>query len=197
MSYGRFVGALRRILIDLGMEGQTAAKRTFYSLRRELPTGADILSLEDNDAYAIGNWQEIPKGINSQRPRAQPIMPKHYAGNKVTTGGFAKTKVIAAIMKTHELLGDTFDWEDVRSQHFQGDVLVAMAAELSPPGMADEVTVDPSTHRTSVVDTDGPVCELPTARDESSEEEECPDDRSPCWFIQGQGKKAMVHLTRE
>jgi len=195
MSYGRFIGAFRSLLRGLGMKEDEAVKRTYYAIRRELPTGADVLALGDDEAYAVGNWQEIPKGLGSKRPRAQPSMPKTYAACKVTTGGLAKAKVVAAIMHTRAAVGPCFDWEDVRAQRFSQDKLDAMAAALNVSGPSAASSGESGQDAAAVAATPGES----GSSTETSEEEpvgEAPELEEG-WFIQDVSRRRTLHFYHE
>ena len=67
MCYSRFVDLTRRVVQAMGFE---SVKVTTYSLRRFLPSIADVLKFPDPRAQAIGEWAEIPKGIDGRAKRA-------------------------------------------------------------------------------------------------------------------------------
>ena len=97
MRYKRFVTLMRTLLVDMGSPGP-ASGWTFNALRRLMPTGADTLQFSDSVATAIGNWQDTPKsGPDVKRGKMRDQMSKLYAGDKVTTAGHYKIKVVVAI----------------------------------------------------------------------------------------------------
>ena len=88
---------MRTLLTDKGSPGP-ASGWTFNALRRLMPTRADILQFSDNVATAIGNWQDTPKsGHDTKRGKMRDQMPKLYEGDKMTTAGHYKIKIVAAI----------------------------------------------------------------------------------------------------
>ena len=97
MRYKRFVTLMRTLLVDMGSPGP-ASGWTFNALRRLMPTGADTLQFSDSVATAIGNWQDTPRGgPDVKRGKMRDQMSKLYAGDKVTTAGHYKIKVVVAI----------------------------------------------------------------------------------------------------
>ena len=92
MRPGRFVILARLLLTELGMDKAVVKKRTFNSLRRFLPTGADALELDDSIANGIGNWQDLSRGSKpggAEEPRCpwqrdtlmtQSLQPHHTNG---------------------------------------------------------------------------------------------------------------------
>ena len=116
MPYKKFVTLMRTLLTDMGSPGP-ARGWTFNALRRLMPTGADTLQFSDRVATAIGNWQETPKANRDmQRGRMQDQMSKRYAGEKVTTAGHYKIKIVAAIWhagNTNDPMSGT-GWSRVR-----------------------------------------------------------------------------------
>ena len=97
MPYKKFVMFMRTLLTDIGSPGP-ASGWTFNALRRLMPTGADTRQFSDSVATAIGNWQDTPKsGPDVKRGKMRDQMPKLYAGDKVTSAGHYKIKIVVAI----------------------------------------------------------------------------------------------------
>ena len=116
MPYKRFVTLMRTLLTDIGSPGP-ASGWTFNALRRLMPTGADTLQFTDSVATAIGNWQDTPKGgPDVKRSKMRDQMPKLYAGDKVTTAGHYKIKIVAAIWHAGAAgdMTDGHEWSQVR-----------------------------------------------------------------------------------
>ena len=58
MGFRAFTEAFRGVLVQLG-EGSDAEDFTFNSLRRFMPTLANFLHLDPQQAQAVGHWQEV------------------------------------------------------------------------------------------------------------------------------------------
>ena len=115
LSLGRFIHLLRALLLSLGVPDMEVCKFTSYSLRRFLPTAADVLLLPEEMRLAIGGWQEQPKTASSQpQPRAKHTMAQRYADDKVLTSGQVKKEVVVAIDMTCRRLTGDMTWDDLR-----------------------------------------------------------------------------------
>ena len=66
---------------------QEVKNYTFNTLRRLMPTGADVLQFNDTIAAAIGNWQEIPGGRNDKKGRVKNQMAKLIRRREDLHGG--------------------------------------------------------------------------------------------------------------
>ena len=112
MGYEKFVSIMRTYLGE-HMGIQEAKSFTFNTLRRLMPTGADVLQFNDTIAAAIGNWQEVPGGRSDRKGRVKNQMAKRYAGEKVYTAGRYKLMVVVAINRTEGAVGGA-SWNNVR-----------------------------------------------------------------------------------
>ena len=114
MGYGKFVSLMRECLKSYSAT-QEVKNYTFNTLRRLMPTGADVLQFNDTIAAAIGNWQEIPGGRNDKKGRVKNQMAKRYAGEKIYTAGRYKLMVVVAINRSENAVGGA-SWGNVRAQ---------------------------------------------------------------------------------
>ena len=158
MSYPKFVALLRRFVADMGGKGG-ASDVTFNSLRRLMPTGADVLQFSDSAATAIGNWQDTPKsGTGKGRSRMKESMAKRYAGDKVITAGHYKMRVVAAIYHSEPEEGKKgHQWTHIRDLHLDKKALQEMARKFKvehevaegggDPGCLPELPCGPLRHR--------------------------------------------------
>ena len=114
MGYEKFVAIMRTCLT--GYPGiQETKSFTFNTLRRLMPTGADVLQFNDTIAAAIGNWQELPGGRGDRKGRVKNQMAKRYAGEKIYTAGRYKLMVVVAINRSELAVGGA-SWNAVRKQ---------------------------------------------------------------------------------
>ena len=114
MGYEKFVATMRTCLTDHPGIQQTK-NLTFNTLRRLMPTGADVLQFNDTIAAAIGNWQELPGGRGDRKGRVKNQMAKRYAGEKIYTAGRYKLMVVVAINRSEQAVGGA-SWNAVRDQ---------------------------------------------------------------------------------
>lgn len=145
MPYKRFVTLMRTLLTDIGSPGP-ASGWTFNALRRLMPTGADTLQFTDSVATAIGNWQDTPKsGPDMKRSKMRDQMPKLYAGDKVTTAGHYKIKIVVAIWHagTAGDLADGHEWSRVRLLYPDKKKLQLLTEQFVVRGGMTKTATDP------------------------------------------------------
>ena len=98
MGFRAFTEAFRDVLVQLG-EGADAEDFTFNSLRRFMPTLANFLHLDPQQAQAVGHWQEV----------AQFPMSERYAGVKHLVSGRVQLSILAIFFHMVKLAVDAFD----------------------------------------------------------------------------------------
>ena len=131
MDLPRFCKFLRSLLLGMGLQVSEVGAFTSYSLRRFLPTAADILRLPEEHCLAIGNWQERPAtGPAGSQPRAVHHMAQHYANDKVLTSARIKQEVVAAIYMVAQRVSFELVWDDLRQNIPDTE---AIAQELRKP----------------------------------------------------------------
>jgi len=142
---------MRTILIEIGVPSGEAAKWTFYSLRRFMPTMAAAVRLDPTSAAAVGNWQSSSTGSSSSTSvRFQ--MAAHYAGEKMAQAMRAKYWILGAlhgallqsdlgsstqsgvgnlISNGHMVPAGAFTWKDVykHSAEFSSSIALEEAAD--------------------------------------------------------------------
>ena len=74
------------------------------SLRRFMPTMANVLQVGTEVAQAIGSWEEIPKGDGCASARASRPMSLHYSAQQALASGIAKKKVLKRFIKASKEL---------------------------------------------------------------------------------------------
>ena len=111
-----------------------------------MPTGADILQFNDRVATAIGNWQETPKSSSGmKRSKMRDQMAKRYAGEKVTTAGHYKIKIVAAIWHAGATNNpaDGTGWSRVRLLYPNKKDITNLTKQFMVKGEMDTCTSDP------------------------------------------------------
>ena len=135
ISAAKFIHVIREILVKAGLEKKVAANRTFNSLRRFLPTGADKLEFDDTMAAGIGNWQDARVGSGRRARSVRLPMFKRYADDKVHTAGCHKRMIVHAVMTTiaDQKSRDTSrcTWADVKEKWTDLQELAVQAAKLT------------------------------------------------------------------
>jgi hypothetical protein len=101
MSFQKFISLLR-LLVSQSCD-EAPADVTSYSLRRFLPTIAEILRCPPEIAQHLGNWTESVKLAHVQSHRM--VMSQHYAHDKVATAADSKAKLLQAILRAKSQLG--------------------------------------------------------------------------------------------
>ena len=132
MTYKQFSRLLQGMLMACGHSSVSAAQFTYNSLRRTLPTAGDICRVDDADAQAIGNWEDIPATAAKRETKASEPMCRRYSGGKVAFTGTIKGRVLAATIEyaknflrerkiapnQHGLFPvNCVTWEDLREMH--------------------------------------------------------------------------------
>ena len=101
MSFQKFISLLR-LLVSQSCD-EAPADVTSYSLRRFLPTIAEILRCPPEIAQHLGNWTESVKLAHVQSHRM--VTSQHYAHDKVATAADSKAKLLQAILRAKSQLG--------------------------------------------------------------------------------------------
>ena len=87
---------------EVGASETEVRNGMYNTLRRFLPTGADVLDFDEDMAAGIGNWQdcgrEAAPGIRKRRVTMP--MAKLYANDRVMSAGMHKRLIICAVMRT-------------------------------------------------------------------------------------------------
>ena len=148
MSYRAWTELFRGILVQLG-EGAGADRYTFNSVRRFMPTLAGFLQLDEQQAQALGYWQEIPKGQDTQGSgplsvmRVKFPMSARYSGVKVQVSGRVQLASIAILMEMLRRARRAMDepspkkwrqsmitWQDLERHRLSQEEVVALLESL-------------------------------------------------------------------
>ena len=98
MGYNEIVRILRAALEDAGDSKDTAATATFNTIRRFLPTAANVLRFDVQTSQAIGSWEEVPQGDGPALGKAIRPMSLHYSAELALSSGEAKMEVLNAFV---------------------------------------------------------------------------------------------------
>ena len=102
MGPARFLTLLRRFFQQsLGKDYACAKEVGFNTLRRFLPTGADILDFDAGMSAGISNWQDGGSSKTGSKQR-RPTLPmaKLYAHDRARSAGIHKRWIVCAVMRT-------------------------------------------------------------------------------------------------
>ena len=67
-----------------------AQQRTYNTLRRLLPTAANVFQLSQSVCQAVGSWEEVPQGEGGSVGHATRPMSVHYSAELALASGKAK-----------------------------------------------------------------------------------------------------------
>jgi hypothetical protein len=127
MPLAKFTNIFQSLLLGFGVPEPDSLEFTSYSLRRFLPTLADIFQMESEHKAALGNWVECPTAASTTssaaasgrcgvRPRAQATMAQRYAEDKTLTSGAIKQRVLVMLsMAQAEIGAREASWSQLRS----------------------------------------------------------------------------------
>lgn len=113
MPIEKFISLLRSLLGCRNVDRDEIESITTYSLRRFLPTIAEVLLTPPFVSQALGNWQEIPT-----QSHVDPValsMVQHYAHDKVASAGYVKGLLLSAVQKAQQACpGEKIVWQTFR-----------------------------------------------------------------------------------
>ena len=90
MPYAQIVQINYNVLADSGLDCVAAQQRTYNTLRRFLPTAANIFQLPQSVCQAVGSWEEVPQGEGGSVGHATRPMSVHYSAELALASGKAK-----------------------------------------------------------------------------------------------------------
>ncbi|CAE8612721.1 unnamed protein product [Polarella glacialis] len=121
MSLPKFTEIFQSLLRGFQLPEKQILSFASYSLRRFLPTLADIFMMEPEHRAAIGNWIETPNSSaassgSSTRPKAQLTMAQRYSQDKCITAGYVKQRALVMLsMAQSELKITGATWSQLRT----------------------------------------------------------------------------------
>ena len=98
----QWVTLLRQVMAAAGWAQQSLGTLSFNSMRRFLPTLADVLRCDRDTAQAVGSWQEIPQGEGCAGRAIRP-MSLHYSDEQALSSCVAKVKVLEKLFEVAAL----------------------------------------------------------------------------------------------
>ena len=96
MPYVQMVAILRKALRAIGMSEEEVKSRTFNTMRRFMPTAANVFHFPPSKCQAIGSWEDIPQGDGRIVAVASRPMSLHYSDEQALCSGEAKAEVFQA-----------------------------------------------------------------------------------------------------
>ena len=144
----QWVSVLKQVAVATGWDASALGMLSYNSMRRFLPTMANVLRFPDSIAQAIGSWQEIPQGEGCAGIGVQ-LMSVHYSDQKALSSAEAKREVLDlffCLVRRHAaaqaaldgkgsmLAPGTFSWEDLaRLNHVCTHTLPRTAPPIPSP----------------------------------------------------------------
>ena len=181
LSLPKFIKLLQAVLLRAGANSKEVTAITSYSLRRFMPTLADVCRCPEELALHIGNWTECTGKANRKFQ-----MQHHYADDRVRTAADTKHHLLAMLLQTSRRLGSqSFDWQAIRDANINWHSSMALA-----PVPAVEEAVAPV-----------PIAEDPcdssssSSSSSSSEGEACNEVIQ--WFRLTSANRNVVHILRK
>ena len=157
-------------------------KFSAYSLRRFLPTAADILRLPEEMRLAIGSWQDHPKSRSEVDTRsAARTMAQHYSRDKVLTAQ-VKLEVIVSIDMVATRASPQLTWHDLRMH-------APSQADLEKQLRTGPWSTMPVTHETKTTARQATVSSSASSSSSSSTDD---DGELLQWFQQA--SKGACHI---
>ena len=98
----QWVKLLRQVMAAAGWAQPELSTLSFNSMRRFLPTLADVLRVDRDTAQAVGSWQEIPQGEGSAGRAIRP-MSLHYSDEQALSSCVAKVRVLSRFFEVAAL----------------------------------------------------------------------------------------------
>ena len=115
MSLPKFTMLFQSLLVSFGLSHAEAKAFTSRSLRRFLPTVADIVRAPIEVKQQVGNWEEVPATAATCGATATHSMAARYSGDRTLTAADTKARLLEAIFivsKKHK--SQDVAWQDVR-----------------------------------------------------------------------------------
>ena len=123
MPERKFLELMRGVLLQAGVPLQEASEASYNTLRRFLPSVAEVLGFDDPELQSLSNWAEIPKGKEASGRKAVAATHRIYAGDKWTTAGYNRQRVVVALSSARKALAAasadgsvaSLDWSNLRA----------------------------------------------------------------------------------
>ena len=182
MPMARFVKLLHSVLRSEGLPDAEVGLISTYSLRRFLPSVAEVLRTPVEVAQHLGNWTE---SVTTKHAQPMPVqMSQHYAHDRVLSAGHTKALLCAAVQELLETESGPLDWQSFRTKGLSWQQILNRHSALTPP--ADK----PVNCQGS--DSEASSDETSSSSDGGSSHEGLPHDLE--WFRFARG---VSHIARE
>ena len=187
MSRGKFVDILRSVLLAAGISNAEVQTVSTYSLRRFLPSVAEVLRTPPEVARHLGNWSE---SVSQKHHEKEPLqMAQLYAHDRVLTAGHSKSLLLQVVCQIVE--------SGPKSPTLQTIAQCGWTWPKALDKFVGSLTVNALPVGAAESEAKSPVgdCESSTSQDSSSSlsDSESLDVRELHWFRLPRG---VVHLIR-
>ena len=99
----QWVTVLKQAALGAGWDAADLGTLSYNSMRRFLPTMANVFQVSENTAQAIGSWQERPQGEGSATGTSRQLMSVHYSDQRALASAEAKTRSYHALLPAGEV----------------------------------------------------------------------------------------------
>ena len=191
----KFNALLRAVGLGLGAKPEEAEKLSSYSLRRILPTAAEVMQFAPHECQALGNWAEIPATASSAPVKAKAAvgMAQRYADDQVASAAHIKAQVVTslhqAMLKSAQPALCT--WQDIRLHVPPRAVVYEHVNQLIDSG---RTVCNDSSSALDRQDSPVPVDNSSSSSDSDASLDECMLTANELpWFVQSAtGQKHLV-----
>jgi hypothetical protein len=132
MPYPRFLAFFRAWLGSQGISKEQSKKFVSYSLRRFLPSLADIARAPLSVRQELGNWVETPFS-KKQAESSSSCMAVRYAHNRVETAADSKFRLLAGLYEVQKQSKAELTWENLRCERFLWEKLLQLKSGAFEP----------------------------------------------------------------
>eukprot|EP00973_Karenia_brevis_P064880 9011002-Karenia_brevis.AAC.1 len=139
MPYGKFVALLRSVMASV-VSDSVVHSLASYSLRRFLPTVADVIQLPIELRHHIGDWKDVPVVTNKF---GREPMPVHYSQSRLDSVCHAKRLCLAALHSAFSGRGEaSVEMEDLRqyTTSLERLSMLAMSNDFGKVGVSPNAT---------------------------------------------------------
>ena len=95
----QWVTVLKQAAMAAGWDATNLGALSYNSMRRFLPTMANVLRFSENTAQAIGSWQEHPQGEGGSASTSRQLMSVHYSDQRALASAEAKRDVLSLFFR--------------------------------------------------------------------------------------------------
>ena len=185
MPMAKFTLLLKSVLSAAAIPQDEVALVSTYSLRRFLPSVAEVVRTPPEVARHLGNWAEAVRQSHHDAPPFQ--MAQLYANDRVLTAGHTKALLLDVVARTVHARGKEASLQTVRTDGWTWNRILCEL--VSQPSTAKhDVSQDPSQLDTIVSSPDSDSCSI------SSSSSNFSTHMDFAWFRLARG---VAHLVKE